>query len=193
MGIRFDKRRHDLQGIIAYGGGYTTHTHKIMKSFSEKIAKIGINPYTHVPEAVLVGLFKQAGKMKGPIPVRGTINGKRFKQTLVKYQGAWRLYINGEMRQAAGVDVGDQAYIKIEFDPVPRKEELPSKLIDALSRNKLAKTAFEKLAPSRQKEIIRYLNGMKTETSLERNIEKVIQHLLSRKTEGLHHLLEARD
>lgn len=69
-----------------------------MKSYSAKIAKIGINPYMNVPEDVLQALFKQAGKATGPIPVRGTIDGKRFKQTLVKYQGAWRLCINGEMR-----------------------------------------------------------------------------------------------
>jgi uncharacterized protein YdeI (YjbR/CyaY-like superfamily) len=119
--------------------------------------------------------------------------GRRFKQTLVKYQGAWRLYINGEMRQAAGVDVGDQANIKIEFDPVLRKEGMPSKLIEALSRNKSAKTAFEKLTPSRQKEILRYLNNMKTETSLERNIEKIIRHLSGKKPEGLHHLLDGRN
>ena len=164
-----------------------------MKSYSATIAKIGINPYVHVPEDVLGTLFKQAGKTKGPIPVRGTINGKRFKQTLVKYQGAWRLYINGEMRQAAGVDEGDLAHIKIEFDPVPRIESMPPRFEEALSKNKAAKTAFEKLKPSRQKEMLRYLNSMKTEASLERNIEKIIQHLLGKKPKGLHHLLEARD
>jgi hypothetical protein len=55
------------------------------------ISKIGINPYVSVPENVLSALFNQADKTNGPIQVRGTINGKRFKQTLVKYQGAWRL------------------------------------------------------------------------------------------------------
>src|SRR5262245_49632809 len=97
-----------------------------MKSFSATIHKIGINPYVYVPEAVLGALFRQAGKSKGPIPVRGRINRKKFIQTLVKYQGVWRLYINGEMRQAASVDVGDQADIRIEFDPVPRVEPIPS-------------------------------------------------------------------
>jgi hypothetical protein len=164
-----------------------------MKSYSAKIAKIGINPYMHVPEDVLNGLFEQSGKTKGPIPVRGTINGKRYKQTIVKYQGAWRLYINGEMRQAAGVDVGDEAHIKIEFDSEPRIESMPTEFGNALSKNKAAKTAFEKLARSRQKEMLRYLNSMKTETSLELNIEKIIQHLLGKKPRGLHHLLEGRN
>jgi hypothetical protein len=164
-----------------------------MKSYSARIAKIGINPYTYVPKDVLDGLFEQSGKTKAPIPVRGTINGKGFIQTLVKYQDAWRLYINGEMRQAAGVDVGDEAHIKIEFDPEPRIESIPTKFGNALSKNLAARTAFEKLAPSRRKEMLRYLNSMKTETSLERNIEKIIQHLLGKNPRGLHHLLEGRD
>ena len=163
-----------------------------MKSFSARISKIGINPYVSVPEDVLNRLFKQAGKTKGPIPVRGTLNGEKFKQTLVKYRGAWRLYINGWMRQAAGVDVGDEAQVKLEFDPIPRIERNPPKLVQALAKNKTAKAAFERLAPSRQKEILRYLNAMKTEKSLERNIEKVIKHLLGEKPEGLHHLLDRR-
>jgi len=155
-----------------------------MKSFSARILKIGINPYVGLPEDVLNALFKQADRTKGPIQVRGTVNGKRFKQTLVKYQGAWRLYINGEMRRAAEIDVGDEAHIKIEYDPVPRIESSPAKFVSALSKNKTAQAAFESL---------RYLNAMKTESSLERNIEKVIQHLLGEKPKGLHHLLEARD
>jgi hypothetical protein len=164
-----------------------------MKSFSATIHKIGINPYVYLPEAVLEALFRQAGKSKGPIPVRGRINGKRFIQTLVKYQGAWRLYINGEMRQAAMVDVGDQANIQIEFDPVPRVEPIPTKFSEALLKGKKAAKAFEALTASRQKEILRYLNSMKTEVSLERNIDKVFQHLTGSKPKGLHHLLEARD
>jgi uncharacterized protein YdeI (YjbR/CyaY-like superfamily) len=165
----------------------------MLKSFFATIHIIGINPYVYLPDDSLNVLFEQANKSKGPIPVRGTINGKQFIQTLVKYQGAWRLYINGEMRQAAGVDVGDRAHIEIEFDPVPRIEAIHPKFRDALSKNKAAKTAFEKLTPSRQKEMLRYLNSMKTETSLERNIEKIIQHLIGEKTKGLHHLLEGRD
>lgn len=165
----------------------------MLKSFSATIHKMGINPYVFIPEDILMALFKQANKSTSPIPVRGRIDGKPFVQTLVKYQGAWRLYINGEMQQAAGVDVGDQAQIQIEFDPVPRIEAIHPKFKATLSKNKAAKLAFEKLTPSRQKQILRYLNTRKTEASLERNIEKIIQHLLGEKTKGLHHLLEARD
>jgi hypothetical protein len=159
-----------------------------MKSFSAKISKIGINPYVGVPEDVLQSIFEQAGKSKGPIPIRGTINRKPFTQTLVKYQGAWRLYINGVMREAAGIDVGDQAHIQLEFDPAPRTEPIHPRLVQALAKNRSAKAAFVKLIPSRQKEILRYLNSMKTEESVERNIERVIKHLLGEKADGIRHI-----
>ena len=159
-----------------------------MKSFSATVDKIGINPYVSLPDEVLESIFEQAGKNKGPIPVRGTVNGKPFTQTLVGYQGAWRLYINGMLREAAGIDVGDEAHIRLEFDPTPRSEPIPPKLERALAENKSAKAAFEKLIPSRQREILRYLNSIKAEESLDRNIERVIKHLLGETIDGLRHV-----
>ena len=149
-----------------------------MKSFSAKIFKIGINPYVLLPGTVLSSIFKQAGKDKGAIPVRGTLNGHAFMQTLVKYSGKWRLYLNTPMRKAAGIDVGDTANVKIEYDPAPRVVPMHPKLKQALQQNKKARDAFKKLAPSRQKEILRYIVSLKSEASVTTNVERVIQNLL---------------
>ena len=151
-----------------------------MQSFSAKIFKIGINPYVLLPQSVLLSLFKQAGKDKGAIPVRGTLNGHPFIQTLVKYSGKWRLYLNTPMRKAAGIDVGDMANVKIEYDPVPRIVAMHPNLREALEQNKKAKDAFEKLTPSRQKEILRYIGFLKSEESVTKNVERVIQNLLGK-------------
>ena len=97
------------------------------------------------------------------------------------------------MRQEAGIGVGDDATAQIGFDPEPRIVLIPPKLARALSKNTEAKAAFEKLAPSRQKEIQRYLNSMKTEESLARNIEKVIQHLSGKRPAGLSALTRLKD
>ncbi len=148
-----------------------------MKTFSAKISKIGVNPYVLLLVPVLDELFRQSGKSKGPIPVRGTLNEKKFIQTLVKYSGKWRLYLNTPMRKAAGIDVGDVATVKIEYDTKPRIVPMHPRLQEALSQNKAAKDAFEKLAPYRRKEIVRYISFMKNEESLVRNIGKAIQHL----------------
>ena len=98
------------------------------------------------------------------------------------------MYINGMMRKAAGVAVGNEANIKIEFDPTPRTVPMHPKFEAALTKEKTAKTAFENLIPSRQREILRYLNSMKTEESLDRNIERVIKHLLGEEINGLRHI-----
>lgn len=164
-----------------------------MESFTAKILIIDINPYVGIPEDVLDALFKQAGKTRGPIPVRGTLNGKKFKQTLVKYRGVWRLYLNTPMRQEAGISVGDNATVELEFDPEPRIVPMHPQFVRALSKNKAAKAAFEKLVPSRQKEILRYLNSMKTEESLVRNIEKAIQFLSGKKPKGISALMRLKD
>ena len=82
-------------------------------SFSAMIAKIGVNPYVLIPAIVLNELFKQAGRNKGPIPVKSNLNGHAFIQNLVKFSGKWRLYLNTPMRKAAGIDVGDMADMKI--------------------------------------------------------------------------------
>jgi len=60
-----------------------------MLSFSAKIYIISkINPVVDVSEDVLRTIFEQAGRSKGPIPVRGRLNGAEFIQTLIKYEGA---------------------------------------------------------------------------------------------------------
>lgn len=126
---------------------------------------------------MLKELFKQAGKTRGPIPVKGKLNGKPFTQTVVKFQGAWRLYLNTPMRQAAGIDEGDIAHVEMEFDNKPRLTPMHPQLKALLSKNKKLKTVFDKFPPYRQKEISRYLNNLKSAESVKKNMERVIQHL----------------
>ncbi|HUR97760.1 MAG TPA: YdeI/OmpD-associated family protein [Pyrinomonadaceae bacterium] len=148
-----------------------------MPRFSSSIYKIGINPVVDPPDSVMSLIFEQAGKSAGPIPVRGTLNGAGFIQTLVKYRGAWRLYINGPMLKRSGLKVGDTATIEIEFDPNPREVPIQKKLADALSEDAGAKAVFEKLPPSRRKEILKYLSSLKTQAAVDRNVERVMRNL----------------
>ena len=152
-----------------------------MKFFSAKIHIIGINPYVLLPQIVLKYIFQKSGKNKGAIPVELKIADKNFIQNLVKYSGKWRLYLNGPMRKAAGKNVGDDIDIQIDFDPKPRTTPMHSKLKKAFKENSNAKKAFEKLSPSRQKEILRYINFLKSEESVDKNIHRAIAHLTSSK------------
>jgi hypothetical protein len=149
-----------------------------LTSFSAKIHKIGINHVVDPPDEVLSFIFEQAGRSKGPIPVRGTLNGAEFIQTLVRYRGAWRLYVNGPMLESSALKVCDVANVEIAFDPRPRTVPVPERFEKALVKNKQARAAFDAQTPSRQKEILRYLGSLKTDASLEGNVDKVIDQLL---------------
>src|SRR6188472_1484009 len=141
-----------------------------MKAFSSKIYIIGINPYLLLPSTLLKYIFQKAGKDKGAIPVQLKIDGKDFIQNLVKYSGKWRLYLNTPMRKAAGKDVGDMIGITIDFDEEQRITPMHAAFELALEKNTTAKDCFYDLPPSRQKEILRYLNNLKTEATLHKNI-----------------------
>ena len=145
-----------------------------MHKFKSEIKIIGINPFVFLPDKILKSIFKQSGKDKGPIPVRGTINNNPYKQTLVKYSGEWRLYINTTMLKDSPKKVGEKISIEIEFDPVPRKIKAHPEFVKALNENKDAKKNFKKLSPSRQNEIVRYISFLKTEISVTKNVDRAI-------------------
>jgi hypothetical protein len=86
-----------------------------MSSFKAVIELIGINPFVFIPERVLEKIFKEGGRNKGLIPVCGTINGAPFKQTLVKYCGHWRLYINTSMLKNSPKRIGEHITIAIRL------------------------------------------------------------------------------
>lgn len=149
-------------------------------SFSAKIEIIGINPFVFLPEEALQIVFGQAKKDKGKIQVTMTIDGHSFTQTLIKYSGHWRLYLNTPMRKVAGKEVGDTAIFTVTYDSKPREITIHPKLAAALKNNTEAKKVFDHLPPSRRQEIVRYISFLKTEESVDRNVTKAINFLLEK-------------
>ena len=142
--------------------------------FSTIIFKVGINPCVDVPASVSAALGR-----KGYIPVKGKLNGHTFRAGLVSLgQGRHRLYVNGVMRKDAGVDVGDRIVVVLDYDPVPRKVPVPSLLAQALKAEPKAKRAWLMLTSSRRKEILLYLNALKSRQSLHHNVERVLRQLV---------------
>lgn len=149
-------------------------------AFTALIEIIGVNPFVYLPEKVLEQVFLQAGKDKGKIPVKMTIDGHAFIQTLVRYSGHWRLYLNTPMRKAAMKEVGDTAVFEIWYDPEERIVVLHPKFITALEQNPEARKVYDQLPPSRRQEIAKYLSFLKTEESLDRNVKKAIDFLIGK-------------
>lgn len=156
---------------------YIKRQQKTMYIFGAKIEIIGINPFVFIPGDILRELFKRAGKDKGHIPINGTVNGKPYRQTLVKYAGVWRLYINTTMLKNSPKRLGETIEIKINFDPRSREIKPPVSFLKALKANKKAEAVFDDLPAHRKSEIVRYLANLKTPEALERNIERAINFL----------------
>jgi hypothetical protein len=148
-------------------------------SFTATIYKTGINPCVAVPSRIT----KKMTPVKGYILVKGTINEHSFVQTLVPVKDAgYRLYVNGIMLKGSRTKPGDRVRFRIEQDLVPRtakQMEKPDEFKKQLKDSGLG-PAFELLTPYRQKEILKYLNHLKSKEALIRNIEKVIRQLKNR-------------
>ncbi|GGG30702.1 YdeI/OmpD-associated family protein [Hymenobacter glacieicola] len=150
------------------------------REFSAELKLIGVNPFVDVPLEVLTFLFGQAGKSKGPIPVRGTVNQLPYQQTLVKFSGAWRLYINLSMLKNSPKRIGETIQITIAFDPQERTLPMHPQLAEALSETREAQLVFDRLTSSRQQEIIRYITRLKADESRARAVQRAVDFLLGK-------------
>jgi uncharacterized protein YdeI (YjbR/CyaY-like superfamily) len=72
--------------------------------------------------------------------------------------------------------VGATARFSIEQDDEPRILPVPPALKLKLKNESLEYT-FKRMKPSRRKEILSYLNYLKTESALLRNIDKIVAEL----------------
>lgn len=138
--------------------------------FTATVYKLGINPCVDVPRRI-----SDAFGRHGYVPVEGTLNGQPIRATLVpKGGGRHRLYLNGDMRKRANVELGDRVRIVVYEDTQPRTVPMPAEFAAALKKNPKARAAFEALTPSQQKDILVYLNWLKHPESLQRNIDRLI-------------------
>src|SRR5688572_23835759 len=125
-------------------------------TFKAKIYKVGINPCVKVP----LRITKTMKSEKGYIPVKGKIENHSFKQTLVPVKGEpYRLFVNGPMLKGANVTLGQTVRFSIVQNFSSRKREFPMVrgFKTELDKHNLF-PAFKKLTPSRQKDILKYLN-----------------------------------
>lgn len=148
--------------------------------FTAQLRIIDGNPFVAVPPSVLDGVFREAGRSRSPIPICGTINGRPYRQTLVRFRGAWRLYVNMQMLDESPRRIGEAVEVSVGFDPSDREIEPHPKLTAMLNANPVARQVFDDMAPSRRKEIVRYIDGLKNDASVDRNVAKALAFLLGK-------------
>ena len=146
------------------------------RTFTARIYKDRMNAVIDFPARITDGMVK----VKGYIRAKGVINGTAFAKNLAPVRNApYRLHVDMIMLKAAKVAVGDTAKFSVEQDKTPEHRlvpKMPKPLQEALHESGLEKS-FAALSPSRRKEILRYLNFMKSEDILHKHITRLVDML----------------
>jgi hypothetical protein len=143
------------------------------------------NPFVHVSaeraQAIKPGWRK-------PIPVLVRINGApRARPWRINMMpmgnGAFYLYLHGDVRRASNTKVGDRVSVEVHFDSAYRNgpmHPMPAWFRIPLSKAAKAQRAWNALIPSRKKEILRYFSRLKSPEARARNLARAL-HVLSGK------------
>jgi hypothetical protein len=125
-----------------------------------------------VPNEVVEAL----GAGKRP-PVRVTINGYTYRNTIAVMGGVFMVGVSAENREKAHVAGGDEVDVDIELDSQPRELTLPPDFSEALDRLPDAKRFFDTLSFSRQQALVLPINQAKTPETRQRRIDKALMAL----------------
>ena len=155
----------------------------VVQRFRAKIQRQGPNPCVDVPGRVTRAFASLT--RAGRIQVEGTLNGASIRTTLIPVgRGGHRLFVNGGMRSAARVSVGDT--LSFELRAVePDLVHPPRDVAAGLRKVDGALGRFDALRPSHRRELLRYIDDARTAEARERRIQKTIDHLLGRVASGL--------
>jgi uncharacterized protein YdeI (YjbR/CyaY-like superfamily) len=125
-----------------------------------------------VPDEIVEAL----GAGKRP-PVRVTINGYTYRNTIAVMGGMFMVGVSAENREKARVAGGQEVDVDIELDTEPRELALPSDFSEALDREPDAKRFFNSLSYSRQQALVQPISQAKTPETRQRRLEKALQGL----------------
>lgn len=115
-------------------------------------------------------------------PVTATVNGYTWRTTVVRMSGEFLLGLSREVRDAAGVQAGDEVEVSLELDKAPREVEVPGALAVALAGDPQAGASFERLAFTHRKEFARWIAEAKREETRERRVQQAVEMIRAGKT-----------
>jgi antitoxin component of MazEF toxin-antitoxin module len=113
--------------------------------------------------------------------VAGTLNGHPFRSNVVKMGGSFFLGVHKANVDALGLTPGDAVAVVVSLDAEPRGDDTPPRILsEALRRDPLAATTWEKLTPSHRREYVGYILEAKREETRERRVKRTIDDLAGR-------------
>ncbi len=121
-------------------------------------------------------IVEALGAGKRP-PVRVTIHGYTYRNTIAVMGGEYMVGVSAEHRAAAGVAGGDEVDVDIELDTAPREVTVPADLAAALDAEPAARQTFDALSYSNQSWHVLQVEGAKTDETRQRRIAKSVEIL----------------
>lgn len=110
-------------------------------------------------------------------PVLIRVGDRSLALRLARMGGENLIGLSKAARAEAGVAIGDRVQVIIMADHSERTVEVPDDLRAALATDPQAAAAFERLAPSARKEIVRSITEAKHEQTRAERIAKTIDRL----------------
>ncbi len=109
--------------------------------------------------------------LKGRPKVQTVIAGHPYRGSLMPMgDGIYLLGVLKAIQQAEGLKRGDTITVELEIDTEPRLIKPPSDLARALARDKKARSAWERLSYTTQREMARSLEEAKRPETRERRL-----------------------
>lgn len=121
--------------------------------------------------------IKSARPQRRGLLVRGTVNGFAFRTALFPDpRGSGHvLLVNKKMQVGAGVRQGEREKIDLEPDLEERETPLPDELVRALRGIAGLRRWFDKMTPSRRREIGKYVSEPKSAASRQKRAEQIAE------------------
>jgi hypothetical protein len=114
---------------------------------------------------------------KSRVPVKGTINGFRFRSSLMNMGEGHMMPVNAQLRAGAHCKGGDTVDVVLELDEDERKVEVPAYLKRIISSDAKAKAFWSKLSFTHQKEYAREIDEAKRPETREKRIAAMMEAL----------------
>lgn len=108
-------------------------------------------------------------------PVLASVNGYAWRTSVARMGGEFLVGLNREVRQAAGVEAGDQVDVSLELDEDPRDVALPGDLAAALAADAEAQAKFEAMAFTHRKEYARWVAEAKRDDTRQRRVDQALE------------------
>lgn len=124
-------------------------------------------------------IVERLGKGKRP-PVKVTINGYTYRSSVAVMGGKFMVGVAHEHRKPAKVENGGTVDVTLELDLEKREVVVPPELAKALSKDKAAKGAWEKLSYTHQRRHVEPIASAKAEETKARRVAKTIEMLKSK-------------